>query len=477
MPAAASMTESAPNPISAIEDAARPAMTAIAASTACHPIPSQASARARRTSGSLRRGRGDHRQLEGDAVSVDLSLTPAAARGKPSGESPGGAMAAEARRAHAQAMLPIAPLGAALLATAAPGTVLQADRLAQLSPAQTARQIHALTFPTGRARYGVDAFRLRYATTGVDGTPTTASGLLVLPRNHERTLPTVSYTHGTLAARADAPSRSLDSLAGASVLLFASAGYATVAPDYLGLGDGPGRHPYLHAATEASASLDMLRAAHAFAARRHRTLDDQTLVTGFSQGGQAAMALGRALQADPQLRLKALAPMSGPYDVEHAQFPATLSGRMDPAVSNYYVSYAMLAWQPIYDVFDRPQDVWPGRWATRIAGLYDGRHDDVAILKRLPRRLMFTRQFRARLAHPDGGLAAALRANDSTCAWRPRVPVRLYAARHDRQVAFANSRHCAAQLGARLIDVGPVGHFPSTLHAAPRVLRWFERLG
>jgi hypothetical protein len=228
------------------------------------------------------------------------------------------------------------------------------------------------------------------------------------------------------------------------------------------------------------------RAAHAFVARRHRTLDRDTLVTGFSQGGQAAMALGRLLQdgADPRLRLGALAPMSGPYDIEGAQLPATLDGRLDAPTSNYYLSYWLVSWQPLYHIFERPQDVWNGAWAERVARLFDGRHDDVAILKRLPRRLsqLFTPAFRARLAHPDGALAAGLRENDTTCDWQPRVPVRVYAARGDRQVAFANSQHCVAHLrahGARaaLVDVGAIDHFPSTLRAAPRVLKWFMHLG
>ncbi|HEY6892096.1 MAG TPA: hypothetical protein VI300_30110 [Solirubrobacter sp.] len=362
------------------------------------------------------------------------------------------------------------------------GTLLHAERVGRLSRSQTASQVARLTLPVRQVRHGVDAFRLRYATVGVDGAPATASGLLVLPRVRARRLPTVSYTHGTLAARADAPSRTLDSLAGASVLLFAGAGFATVAPDYLGLGDGPGRHPLVHAASEATASLDMLRAAHTFAARRHRTLDPDTLVTGFSQGGQAAMALGRLLQdgADPGLKLAALAPMSGPYDIEHAELPAVLDGRLDPSTSNYYISYLMRSWQPIYHVFDRPEDVWQDPWGGRVARLFDGRHDDVAILERLPRDAtqLFTPAFLARLAHPDGGLAAGLRANDTTCDWRPRVPVRLYGARGDRQVAFANSQHCAARLrshGAdpRVVDVGAIDHFPSTLRATPRVVEWF----
>jgi hypothetical protein len=53
-------------------------------------------------------------------------------------------------------------------------------------------------------------------------------------------------------------------------------------------------------------------------------------------------------------------------------------------------------------VSDRPQDVWNGAWATRVPRLFDGRHDDVAILKRLPRTLprLFTPALRARLGAP-----------------------------------------------------------------------------
>jgi hypothetical protein len=89
-----------------------------------------------------------------------------------------------------------------------------------------AGKVRALTLPAARVRSGVDAYRLTYATIGVDGAPTTATGLLVLPRNRAGRLRTV-----------------------------------TVAPDYLGLRRGPGSHPYMHAASEASAALDMLRGA------------------------------------------------------------------------------------------------------------------------------------------------------------------------------------------------------------------------
>jgi hypothetical protein len=48
-----------------------------------------------------------------------------------------------------------------------------------------------------------------------------------------------------------------------------------------------------------------------------------------------------------------------------------------------------------------------------------------------------------------GGLLRGLRANDSVCDWRPRAPVRLFAARGDRVVTIANTRHCARTLRTR----------------------------
>jgi hypothetical protein len=374
---------------------------------------------------------------------------------------------------------------AAGAASPASRELLDATRVVRLSRAQVVRRVRAVTLPAARVRFGVDAYRVSYATVDVSGAPTTATGLVVLPRSQASKLRTVSYTHGTMARRSDAPSRSLDSLAGASVLLFAGAGYATVAPDYLGLGDGPGAHPFMHLASEASASLDLLPAARTLAGRRDRELERRILVTGFSQGAVAALGLGRLLQdgQDPQAELGALAPMSGPFAVQRAQIPATLHGRVDASTSNYYLTYALLAWQRLYGVFDAPEDVWRGGWAPRVPRLFDGGNDDVAILKVLPGRMseLFTPAFRSRLAHPDGGLLEAMRQTDAACAWAPRVPTRLYAARGDDQVAFANSRRCVDDLRAHgahpvLHDVGRTDHFSSTLNATPRVLAWFDQL-
>ena len=64
-------------------------------------------------------------------------------------------------------------------------------------------------------------------------------------------------------------------------------GYNVVMPDYIGMGESPGLHPYCHGASEATATIDMIRAV-----REAQTLDmipgmtadnGEMFVTGYSQ--------------------------------------------------------------------------------------------------------------------------------------------------------------------------------------------------
>jgi hypothetical protein len=371
-------------------------------------------------------------------------------------------------------------------ARAAPrGSVLSVKPIAHLSAAQTAKRLRSAGLPAPRARRGISAYRLRYATVGVHGAPAVASALLVLPHGRPRRA-TVAYEHGTLVRRADAPSQGLDSFASSAAVLYGAAGFATIAPDYLGLGSGPGSQAYLHARTEARASIDALRAARRFAGRHGRRLDSRVLVTGFSQGGHAAMALAHALQRGdaPSLRLRAVAPVSGVFDVQGAELPAILAGRLDGRVSAYNLSALLLSWRPIYHLFDSAGDAFAPGYAARVERLFDGTHGDPEILAAMPADVtqLLTPAELARLRRPRGGLLTGLRANDATCRWRPRAPVRLYAASADQAVAIANSAHCARELRARgadpeLIRLGPLDHFGSMFAAVPRVLTWFEHLG
>ncbi|MDW5323329.1 hypothetical protein [Plantactinospora sp. KLBMP9567] len=148
------------------------------------------------------------------------------------------------------------------------GTVVSVSDTPVLSMKQ--EQVEEFLEPLGvyvpQARHGVDAYQIVYRTVDVRGRATTASSLAALPRTNDRRLRLAVWLHGTQSYRLDAPSVS-ECCDRAAVVLFASLGYAATAPDYLGLGAGPGTHPYFHAETAVSASVDALRAARHFAAR------------------------------------------------------------------------------------------------------------------------------------------------------------------------------------------------------------------
>jgi len=365
------------------------------------------------------------------------------------------------------------------------GTVVSFGKVAHFS-LQAAREYQRGRegFPSPAARYGVDIYWILYRTISAQGRPDTASGVLALPASSQRVLGVVDFEHGTMPSKADAASVAYGDRH--EVVLLAGAGYAAVEPDYLGLGLGPGHHPYLDPVSEATASVDMLRAARVVAAREHRRLDSTVLVTGFSQGGQAAMATARALQhgAGGRLRLGAVAPISGPYDLLHAQLPAALDGALFPPASGFYLGYWVTSMNRFHHLYTHPGQAFRAPYDTTVPGLFNGYHTDNQVKNGLPAspQQLFTAAFLHQLAHPRGEMLRLLRADGTTCtSWVPHVPVHLYAARGDTQVAYLNSVHCQRALDAHglhvpLVDVGNVFHFHSEKLALPRVLRWFEHL-
>src|SRR5690606_18468229 len=143
-------------------------------------------------------------------------------------------------------------------------------------------------------------------TSDASGDATAATGMVSVPRRGGP-LPTVAYLHGTSVSAYDAVSNpaistpehpSGESFDGPpSNAVFAGGGFVYVAPDYLGLGgsDVP-RHRYFHAATEASATVDLLAAAGQLLDDLAVERDGRLFLFGFSQGGHAALASHRALE-------------------------------------------------------------------------------------------------------------------------------------------------------------------------------------
>ena len=90
----------------------------------------------------------------------------------------------------------------------------------------------------------------------------------------------------------EVPSQFRDAYETGPALTFAAAGFAVAAPDYLGLGDGPGQQRWFDVPTEVTAEVDMLRATRELATEQGRALRRGVDVTGFSQGASAALGPG-----------------------------------------------------------------------------------------------------------------------------------------------------------------------------------------
>lgn len=347
------------------------------------------------------------------------------------------------------------------------------------------------SFDSGTVRYGVRTFRLVYRTVDAQGAPTTASGLLAVPLNGSRRLRPVSFAHGTQIFKGDAPSTSSDGFLLGPPITFAAAGFATVAPDYLGLGVGPGPHPWMDVPSEATASLDLLRAARSFLAGRGIQLGREVLATGFSQGASAALGLGRALRSgtDPWFRLGGLAPISGAYDFREAEIPAVLNGELHPKFAVVYMAYLLVSYNRLHHIYDSSADIFQPAYVD-VADLFDGTHQGIEVLNSLPDTLstLLTPQGMDLLAHPTGAFAAALEELDNVCSgWAPAAPTRLYLSPGDEQAANLNSVHCQNQFAASgvqvpIVDVGVNRDYSGFVHEGSELLgtaatvRWFLTL-
>ncbi|MFF7473173.1 lipase [Streptomyces sp. NPDC008092] len=398
------------------------------------------------------------------------------------------AVVAQGSRAPTAAAAPTAG------AHASRGTVVSVEHLRTLTARQAAAELAGDedgAWDTGAVRYGLDTFRIVYRTVDPHGRPTTASGLLALPRSGERQLRAVSFTHGTELFRGDVASVSAEVWDQAPALTYASAGFAAVLPDYLGLGLGPGPHPWMDVPSETTAALDMLRASRTVAARQGRELRREVLATGFSQGASAALGLARSLQggADAWFRFGAVAPVSGAYAFRDAEIPALLAGHTDPKASVIYTALALVAFNRLHHLYDTPAEVFRAPYDRTVEDLLDGTHTGQEVVAGTPDSLdaLLTARGRAMLAHPTGRLAAALRTTDGVCTdWVPRAPVRLYYADGDEQVVNTNTARCHAALRAHGVvapqvdlgtpDYGGSRHLGSQQAGTAAVVRWFRTL-
>lgn len=153
--------------------------------------------------------------------------------------------------------------------------------------------------PLPSPQYAVDTYYIQYKTQD-KGEEVLATGLVAVPQREDGNIPILLWEHPTMGFADECAPTALGVVGAAYPILFASLGFAVVAPDYLGMsgwrGDSEDLHPYFVAEPTAIASLDSLRALNNAINREGLTLElnpEKVVIWGASEGGYAALVSDR----------------------------------------------------------------------------------------------------------------------------------------------------------------------------------------
>jgi len=237
--------------------------------------------------------------------------------------------------------------------------------------------------------FSTKAIKISYNTINQDGTPITASGLLVIPTPTDAykdylasigksfSVSMICDNHGTIFLNSDAPTN-VEKANGIpdyplSIAMSGYAGFAAIYPDYIGFGDSSDvAHPYIMKKAAARASLDMIKASMKYMEDNGVILNNQLYITGYSEGGYNAMALAQSVENElTNVNLMGIAPMAGPYNVvDLANIEINATHRMAfPA----FLADLAYSYSTYYDDFNLSEIAvpYPVQFETAFNGNYD----------------------------------------------------------------------------------------------------------
>ncbi|CAN5670925.1 alpha/beta fold hydrolase [soil metagenome] len=334
------------------------------------------------------------------------------------------------------------------------------------------------------AEIDVSLYNVTYWTVDAAGNPYLASGAVAIP-DSTTNAGLISYQHSTATQKTNVPGSNNDE-ALLILAVFASNGHYIVSmPDYVGLGSGAGLHPFLHAATEATASIDAMRAARQLAPKKGVTLNSGLFLCGYSQGGHSTMALAKAIQENyaSEFQPTAIAPMSGPYAPAEVELPFALN--TPSADSSTFMAYITLAYQSVYgNVYSNLSDVFQSPYDTQVTALFNGQNDLSDIAGQLPAdpKNLFTASYVDDILNDASSPMRLALAQNELWNWTPTTQMRLYAAESDEVVSYQNTVNAYNYMSGQgapvtLVDLGTgLTHVNAIFKATPLALVWFDQI-
>ncbi|MCW5906416.1 MAG: hypothetical protein KIS94_01025 [Chitinophagales bacterium] len=298
------------------------------------------------------------------------------------------------------------------------------------------RNIPQIVLPV---RNAVDMYEVTYKGLWLDSTFITAKGVLYVPKTETASAEMV-YCHGTRISLGQG--YGIQDLEQVVCMMHAVDNYIGIFPFYYGLGGGDKEHIYHDAWTEAMSTIYMVKACREIYPKLGKSTTGQLFVTGYSQGGHAALATHKVLESGmfPEVPITASSPMSGAYDMAGVQ-SATMFRKYDRP---HYLPYLILSYQyaynlwpgNVYDVFKSPykeviQDVF-AQPRNKDYGYVD------SILPKIPGEMVQDSLMELFKTDVNFPFTCKLRENCLT-NWVPKAPVQLCACYGDNEVMYQNT--------------------------------------
>ncbi len=295
----------------------------------------------------------------------------------------------------------------------------------------------------------VDIYEITYRVKWIDSTWRQASGIYFAPKT-TKAVPYMMFGHGTQIQKnreiSDKDAQQFICLS------FATDGYAAMYPDYYGIGKGEGNHLYQHAWSEAMSFIYMLYAVDELNKQINLQSNGQLFITGYSQGGHAAMAAHKYIEElnDPRFQVTASSPMSGAYDMTGEQEKYMFKEYPRPfylpyLLLSYQEAYRILEVENIYSIFKAPFDTLLPRFFEQN----DNRTLDELnkLMPKVPKDVINDSMVYQYVNNPDFAFKKRLAENNLT-NWNAKAPVQLCYCQGDREVNYKNSEVAYAGMKA-----------------------------
>jgi len=308
---------------------------------------------------------------------------------------------------------------------------------------------------SGFINFDVDAYTLTYTTTNYDNTEVTASGLVLIPVVDGQTK-LASFQHSTLAKDAnpaiDQENRAPSYLSPdnpevhLSAFLYASNGYLISAADYIGYGSTKELfHPYEHAETAATTSLDMLRATKELTEFLEAETLEGTYLFGYSQGGNSTMALHKYIEEN---NLTTEFPVLRNATGAGAYHKTAVGDYIFNFEGNLGFSLSLYLW--VMDTYDKVYPSLQNGLAYYLNEPYASEviNSGYFSISATDPSIVFTEQFISDINDPESEFSKAL-ADNNVHDWEAEAPVQMYHSRDDGLVPYFNSTDALDAMTAR----------------------------